>query len=172
MRKQLTSGPYRSKTVIVSADSTTEGTGEFIPPDRLHITSELGGGKMEMIYIGEKGWSRDGDAWKELKLPGGGPLSQIDGSMIDDLILTITDVKLVGPELLDGRPMIVVSYVSDLSKSKIMTMDVKSNVKVWIGATDGLVYKQVIEGDAGGVASTTTQTVEYDPGIVIEAPAP
>jgi hypothetical protein len=68
--------------------------------------------------------------------------------------------------MLDGRPVIAISYIADMSKAPGYGLPGTQNVTLWIGAADGLLYKQEIK--SGG--STTTQVVEYDAGIVIEPP--
>ncbi len=165
-KKQLTSGPYRSTTTIVTSDGTTELTGEVIPPDRMRVKSEA----MEMIYVGQDSWAKSSGEWEKSKMPGSGVLAQFTEAFMDEMAGTMSDVKFVGPGEANGTPAWVYSYTSDLSKATTMKMDSKSAVKVWIGVADGLIHKQEIDGEAMGIKSKTTQVVEYDASIKIEAP--
>jgi hypothetical protein len=170
MRKQLKSGPYRSKTTITSNNVATKVTGEIAPPDKMHVISDLGGKAMEQIFIGDKAWMKTGGVWTASPIAGGQIFAQLTDSFISDFAGTISDVKLVGPEALDGAPTMVFTFNSDLNKSTTMKMDSKTSNKVWIRVSDGLVVKQEIDGVAMGVSSHTVQTVEYDPSIKIEPP--
>ncbi|MDQ3249833.1 MAG: hypothetical protein M3Q45_11585, partial [Chloroflexota bacterium] len=44
---------YRSQTTLTSDDSTNQMNGEIIPPDRMHMTSDIGEQGMEMIIISD-----------------------------------------------------------------------------------------------------------------------
>jgi len=170
LRKQLKSGSYRSKTIITSTDGTVEITGEIVPPDRMHVFNSIGGKVIETIYIGDTSWTKTGDTWQESKVGVGQILSQFSDAFVDEMAGTVSDVKLVGPELLNGVPTLVYTYISDLNKATTMKMDSKSVVKAWIRVADGLLVRQEIEGETMGTKSKTVQEVEYDPAIKIEPP--
>ncbi len=121
----------------------------------------------ETIIISDTMWTRAGDGAAWNKSPGGAAmLSMMGEKEIDATTNSITDVKLIGPELLNGVATWVYTFTSDRAD-----LGVTSQVKMWIGALNGLVLQQQVEGEAGGVKSKTTQTVTYDPSIKIEAPA-
>jgi hypothetical protein len=170
-RKQFASGPYRSQTTITSDKSTTEIMGEMIPPDRMHVKRTTAKGVSEQIYIGKKGWSRVGaGAWT----PVDGNLmatfmAQIDGSSLRNIEAITTDVKATGADQVDGAKALVYSYVLDMSKAST-PLDLKTNNKVWINETTGLIMKIESDGAFQGVHSKTVQTVSYDPSITIEPP--
>ena len=171
MRAQLTAGAYRTQTTITGEDFAQEATGEIIPPDRMHIVMQVGEIATEMIYIGDKVWSRQGDAaWQvadRLGMPGSGLL---DESMIADSEKTITEATFVGKETVEGVDALVYSFTSDLNKSEIMPMDSVSQSKVWIDAATGLIVRLEVEDDTMGMKSKTVQVIEYDPSITIEPP--
>jgi hypothetical protein len=170
LRKQLTSGPFRSKTRIESEGTTIEGSSEFVPPNRLHIKTSMLDKNIEQLYVDGRAWSKDGAAWKESKTPGGPLSGLVNAEFIESTIKTVSDVKLLGPETLNTRAVLKISYVSDLSKAPEFGIPGKQNVTAWIGVADGLLYQQEIISEDFGVASTTTQAIEYDPSIRIEAP--
>jgi hypothetical protein len=166
LRKQLISGPFRNKTTIVADGLTITGSGEFIPPNRLRVKSEVGGQKIEQVHIDGRSWAKVGDAWRESKTQSGPLSGLINAEFVEAMLATVTEPKLIGPELLDGRAVIVVSYVADMTKAPGYALPGRPTVKLWIGAADGLLYKQEIADDT----STTTQVIEYDPSISIEPP--
>ncbi len=170
MRAQVNSGPYRNQTTIISDDSTVELNAEIIPPDRMHMTNNFGGQSQEQILIGNKGWMKQGDTWVESPMSGTNLVAQASGEMVDEMIKTISDVTLIGPETVDGVDALVYSYTSDMNKSDTMKMDSISTVKVWIATANGLIIKQEIDSAAMGVKSKTVQVITYDPNITIEPP--
>jgi hypothetical protein len=170
MRAQVNAGPYRNQTTIISDDSTVELSAEIIPPDRMHLTNNFGGQSQEQILIGDKGWMKQGDSWVESPMTGTNIVAQASGEMVDEMIKTISDVTLLGPETVDGVDVLVYSYTSDMNKSDTMKMDSISTVKVWIATASGLIMKQEIDGEAMGVKSKTVQVITYDPNITIEPP--
>lgn len=172
MRGQLSAGPYRTTTTITMEDGAQTIVGTVIPPDRMQVAMDLGGVKTEMIYIGDKVWSRQGDGeWQvadRMGTPGAGLL---DESMIADSEATITAAALVGPEVVEGVAALLYTFTTDLNKSTVMPMDSIMQTKVWIDAATGLVIRQETTDTTAETPSTTVQVVEYDPSITIEAPA-
>jgi outer membrane lipoprotein-sorting protein len=172
LRNQLSAGPYRTTTTITMEDGAQTVVGTVIPPDRMQVAMDLGGMKTEMIYIGDKVWSRQGDGeWQvsdRMGTPGAGLL---DESMIADSEATITAAALVGPEVVEGVATLLYSFTTDLNKSTVMPMASVMQTKVWIDAATGLIVRQEITDTTAETPSTTVQVVEYDPSITIEAPA-
>lgn len=172
LRAQLTAGPYRSTTTITVDGNAQSVTGLVIPPDRMHVMMDLGGMKTEMIYIGEKVWSRQGDAaWVATERMGASGAGLLDESMIADTEATITEAALVGPEEVDGAAALLYTFTTDLSKSTVMPMEGAVHAKVWINAATGLPVRQETEDTMADTPSTTVQIIEYDPTITIDAPA-
>jgi len=166
MKAMLSAGPYRSVTIIETTDGKTEVIGDVIPPDRMHVTMNSNDKRLsETIIISNTMWTRAGEGdWNSS--PGGASvLASLGEKEIDANANSISDVKLVGPELLNGVATWVYTFISDRAD-----LGVTSQVKLWIGALNGLVLQQQVEGEAGGVKSKTTQTIIYDPTIKIEAP--
>jgi hypothetical protein len=175
LRNQLTSGPFRAKTTITSkvggVDSpTVNGSSEFVPPNRLRITINNEGTSIEQLHIDGKSWFKAGGKWQPSKTPTGAANGVITPAFVESMVATITEAKLLGPETLDGRAVLALSYTADLSKMAGGGLDVKQQVNIWVGADDNRLYKQEIVSADGGSQSVTTQVIEYDPSITIEAP--
>lgn len=171
LRGQLTAGPHRITTTITGDELTQTATARVVPPDRLHILMELGGMAMEMIYIGDQVWTKQGEAaWEvsdRLGAPGSGLL---DEAMIADTEQTITAAALVGTERVDGVDALLYTFTTDLSKSTVMPMESIMESKLWVDAATGLVIRQETTDATAGTPTRTVQVIEYDPTVTVEAP--
>jgi hypothetical protein len=167
MRAQLAGGPYRATSTIDSAGTITEMTAEVIPPDTMHV--KIGGGNLELIMVDGTLWSKSPDApWVQM---GGadsmqGILDSIRGQIDDSMV---SNVQLVGSEPVYGEATDVYSFTSILGEGDTA---VTSDTKLWISKTTGLPVRMEATSNAGGVATHTIQTIEYDDTITIEAPTP
>ena len=171
LRAQLTAGPYRSTTTITMEDGAQTMVGEVAPPDRMHVEMDLGGIKTEMIYIGDKVWSKQGDdAWTESDRMGGLGGALLDESMIADTERTIIEAALVGPEQVGGVDAVAYTFTTDMSKSEVMPIESIVQTKVWIDPTTGLIVRQEVTDSLSDTPSTTVQEIEYDSSITIEPP--
>ena len=171
LRGQLTAGPYRTTTVITGEDFEQAATAEIAPPDRMHIRMDMGGMQMEMIYIGDQVWSKQGDgAWEVAERMGAPGAALLDEAMIADTERTITEAALIGPEVLDGVATLLYTFTTDLNLSEIMPMPSVQQTRLWVDAATGLIVRQEMQDATADMPTTTVQTVEYDPTITIEAP--
>jgi len=171
LRSQLAAGPYRTTTVITGEDFEQAATAEIAPPDRMHIRTDMGGMQMEMIYIGDQVWSKQGDgAWEVAERMGAPGAALLDEAMIADTERTITEAALVGPEVLDGVATLLYTFTTDLNLSEIMPMPSVQQTRLWVDAATGLIVRQEMQDATAEMPTTTVQTVEYDPTITIEAP--
>ena len=169
LTNQQAGGAYRTTTTIDADGEPMVLTGEFIPPDRLRVVTDLGDVVQEMIFIGEQGWMKAGDTWTESPISAAQMLGQFR-TAIDEFSVTATDVRFVGNESLNGQETAVYAYTLDMNKSTVTPMDLISSAKLWVNTATGLPVQQEITGEAMGVMSTTTQVIEYDSSITIEPP--
>jgi hypothetical protein len=89
-----------------------------------------------------------------------------DPKMLDELTKT-ADVKFVGPDTLDGAPMLVYQY----TQTNPMGMNLKSTAKTWLSVADGLPRKTETESVFNGKKSTTLVIMsDYNADIKIESP--
>jgi hypothetical protein len=110
-KAQLTSGPFRSVTTLLSEGKTTELTAEFVPPSSLHLVVAGEGTQNETVIIGEKMWSKAGEEWTAM--PGGGP--QVTAMLAEftqdpeSRGVVISNVQYLGLDMVDGTPTWVYS---------------------------------------------------------------
>ena len=171
MRAQLTAGPQRTSTTISLEGSEQTSVGLVIPPDRLHVTMNLGEITTEMIYIGDKVWSKQGDeAWEVSDRLGTAGAGLVGEEMIADGEKTITAAALVGREGVDGVDALRYTYTNDLNQSGLMAMDSVQQVTLWGNTANGLIIRQEIADATSETPSKTVQVIEYDATITIEPP--
>lgn len=170
LKNQQSAGPYRVTTTLDAGSGPMKMVAEVVPPDQLRASVEMTDMNQEMVFIGDKGWMKINDKWTESPMKVGDMLAQMNAVSGELLREVASDVKKVGTELVDGQEAVIYSYLVDMNKSTKMTMDVKSNVKLWITAKTALPIRQEVEGTAMGIKSTTAQTIVYDASIKITPP--
>jgi hypothetical protein len=165
IQAHLDAGPYRVVASITAGAATTAIHGEVILPDRFHLfSSNSGGPEREYIIIGSATYARMNGEWSPLQID----LSGLIANFIDHVDPeTISDVRLAGPEDVNGTPALAYTYTyTNTIDGTLIT----SQGKIWVGAASGLPLKQAVDGEAGGTAYHSEQTIEYDSSITIEAP--
>ncbi len=62
------SSAFRIETKIVNGEGSLTMSVDFAPPDRIHqtVATAAAGGEVELIVIGAKAWSNQGQGWAEL----------------------------------------------------------------------------------------------------------
>lgn len=168
----FTANTVRAKTVLMSASGESQTLlMEYVKPDRMRIVQPDG---TEQIAIKGKGiWKKVDDKWEGEGAEMANMLfGFIEASAVEESLksIQIDSVQFVGPDLLDGKPMFVYTY-----KTQVDLGGTKNNGtgKIWIGALDGRPYKGDSESDSvasPGKTDRTQVTYEYDLNLNIQAP--
>lgn len=154
---------FRIKSVRAAGSTTSESTFEVVLPDRFHII-----GKDEIIIIGSTLYTKKGTTWTKTQLPKDFDLSFADYKKLLEQLGAATDVKFIGPDILDGAPMLVYQYTSTF---KVVNTSVTSVSKVWIAVSDRLPRKSESTSNLTGGSKTVSTYSNYnDPLIIINAP--
>ena len=161
---QLNAKAFRARL-----DSTFDGqemarTIEYVAPDRFRMAGEAD----ETIIIGSNAWIRQNSgAWQKLPIDASQMIASVrDPKMIDE-IRKSAEVKLIGPDTLDGKPMTVYQY----TLRNAMGMDMTSHAKAWISAADNLPRRMETETEIKGKTSKATITYfDYNADIKIDPP--
>ncbi len=156
---------YRTNIIITSADSVSEMNAEVILPDRFHITSKRKDKTSEMIVADGKTYTKTNATWVESTQDMSGLTSGFASAIGEDT--TISDVKFVKPDVVNGKPALVYSFNS-LYKSGDIQVDTAT--MMWVDPLNGLPIKMVEDSVFSGSKSHIERTIEYDPSISIEAP--
>ena len=162
----------RAKTTIDSSDGKqTTITIEYVKPDRVRVIQPDGG---EVIAIKGKGaWQKTGDKWQPMGTQAADMFfTFLEPAAIEEMLklIQVDSVQLVGPELLDGKPVFVYTY-----KTKIQSagQPIEGSNKIWVGAVDGRAYRVETTSESlvnKGKQDHTLATYEYDVPLTIEAP--
>jgi hypothetical protein len=172
-RAQLDAKSYRANiTNSLTSGATNTIVIEFVAPDRYHMsTHSQAGGRdttLEYVIVGKDTFVRmNGAEWRRFPVDMSQMISAIrDPKMLDELAKA-SDVKFVGPDTLDGSPMLVYEYTLD----NAFGSKVKSHAKTWVAVADGLPRRSESEGEFGGVKTKTEMTIsDYNSDIKIEPP--
>lgn len=176
MSEQLNARSFRAR---INSSGSLEGDKtwlvEFVAPDRYHMVMEATGSNsrmtgIEMIRVGTKIYMKSAERpWQEAPTDVSRFLSGFrDPKILDELRKSI-DIKFIGPDTLDGIPMLVYHYT--FVGDKPAEASGSSGTKVWVAATDGLPRKTESESEVGGrTRKLTSNFYDYNTDIKIEPP--
>ena len=162
----------RKLIALKSRTGKIEATGEtpfkqqvqYAAPDRYHVLyREASGHDTEMIMAGNDAHIKSGDSWKEI--PGDtNPAPTMRNSFTEEALQSISDVKYLGEESVNGMPALVYSY-------KLMTVvgNFPVNQKLWVSKSSGLPMKCFVEYSNGPIKTLTT-TFDTQSPVTIELP--
>ena len=131
-------------------------TMEMVMPDRMHMTSQ----QFEMILIGSTSYVKIGPTWQKMNLPQTIDVNQFSPKTYQTALQGLPDIKILGPDMVDGVPTIVYQFGAAGAGASPAT-----TTKVWVGVTDGFPHK--IES---GTATITFS--DFNTPITINAPIP
>jgi hypothetical protein len=144
----------------------------FVRPDRYHLVSQ----ELEVIVVEDTTYLK-GPNGKWTTVPGTEMVGTVEGTLaafagdaaIQERLDTLSesDVTLEGRETINGVETQIYSIDEGPDGSSIF-----GRAKMWIGVEDGLLYRQEVETELGGVGSRTTMEFEYGDDVSIEPPAP
>jgi outer membrane lipoprotein-sorting protein len=137
---------------------------DYVAPDRFHVRYLGGtGAGMEMISIGKEMYMRTGDKWT--KMPGTGTsIPTLRDSFTEEGLKSLTDVKYVGEEEVDGEPALVYSF-GNLTPAGGHPF----TSKMWVSKDTGLPLKIYAEY-TNGVLKHMTIKYDTETPITIEPP--
>ena len=173
LRAELNAKAYRIHTTGSDGDTQYASTIEYVAPDHVHAIV----GKSEYIYVKGVGtWKKGSDGrWvKSATDVSALVFAAYDPAGIEAIMknVVVGQVKLLGPELKDGRATLVYQFVSRTTLSAGTKLLVTSNM--WIGVTDGLPYRLETDNDSilkAGAKAHSESVIDYDPTITFETPS-
>jgi hypothetical protein len=161
---QLSAKSFRARLDSTSDNQEMARTIEYVAPDRFRMAGETD----EMIIIGSNAWMRQSSgAWQKLPIDASQMIAAVrDPKMIDE-IRKNAEVKLIGPDTLDGKPMTVYQY----TLRQAMGTDLTSHAKAWVSVDDSLPRRMETETEIKGKISKATITYfDYNADIKIDPP--
>lgn len=138
---------------------------EYLAPDRYHVVyRDAAGAETEMIMAGNDAYVKDGASWK--KMSGDtNPAPTMRNSFTEEALKSISDVKFLGEESLNGMPALMYSY-------KLVTVvgNFPVTQKIWVSKSSGLPMKCYVEYSNGAIKTLTT-TFDTESPVTIELPS-
>lgn len=177
-----------AKSFRVRGESTTNGSTRtvllnYVAPDRFYMSIQSKTGENasdEIIIIGKDAWRKKGNEnWTKVSMELGGSLAKFAAQMVDPKVLDEKangmEVKLVGPDTLDGMPTLVYEFTARINVGEENSNDevfLKSSGKAWVSTADGMLRKVDSENESEGTKSKSVSTyTDYNySNIKIEPP--
>jgi hypothetical protein len=161
---QLNARSFRARLDSTFDNQETARTIEYVAPDRFRMAGEAD----ETIIIGSNAWVRQNNgAWQKLPIDASQMIASVRDPKIIDQLRKSAEVKLIGPDTLDGKPMTVYQY----TLRNVMGTDMTSHAKAWISVADSLPRRMETETEIKGKTSKATITYfDYNADIRIDPP--
>ena len=169
VRAQLDAKSYRAHvTTSMGGGPENKMVIEYVAPDRYRMAGEVQGGKQEFVIVGGAAYIKGPNGqWVKSPVNAADIVKQFrDPKVLEDMAKT-TDIKLVGPDTVDGTPTLVYEY----TQNNVMGMNMKSTARTWLAVSDGMPRKTEADGEYDGKKTKTLVTMsDYNSDIKIEAP--
>jgi hypothetical protein len=158
-----TSGPYHLEMTMVSAGTTTKMSGDIIMPHSVRMTGE----GLNMVMTPNGVWMDQGSG-KLMKMPDE-MREQMQGMMKQGMNLGVQAVDKVecpGRADFEGSSYTLYKYEA---KADFMGVNTESSVNMHVDGNNKPAWL-VVDGEAMGVKSVTTQKITFDDAITIADP--
>ena len=158
-QSMLHAGPYHLSMTSEAGGKTTKIEADVILPTSEHIKMD----QMEMVILPQGSWMKRGGSWHAAP----GPMAaNMLSSMTSSFKSERSNIVCGSTEEFDGHSYPVYKYDS---AGEAMGIKTSSHITLYKGE-NGLPAGLIVDGTAMGVHSVTTQHINYDPSITIEAP--
>jgi hypothetical protein len=162
MEAHMKAGPYHTKMEMVAGGKTRNIETDVILPSSFHVKMP----EMESIMLKQGTWMKMGATWQAMPAA----LSAMTGNMAQDAMAqgmkNSANFKCGTSAEFDGQSYPLYEFDSSAA---VMGVKATSHIKLFKGAND-LPVGMIVEGEAMGVKSVTTQHIKYDPSIKINPP--
>lgn len=177
-RKLREAKAFRMSTKIVNPQGNMRMTVEYMPPDRMHqrIRLDNSAAEMEMIVIGAKAWSNQGQGWAELPEKFAGAVAdQVKGTLVG-MTNPSTAYTCGGEKDIDGKRMATFTAQLPAAEATVQGKVVKTegppNMQtVYIDVASGLPARNVVEDGKDRNMKLFDGSFEVSDEIKIEEPS-
>lgn len=145
---------FRLETEIVNEQGKLKMQADYVLPDRMHQKVELstGGGPMEMIVIGNKAWSNQGQGWAALPQNFADAVAGQIKETVAKAPTTMTEFKCLGDKEFEGKTYAVyqgllatpIKPESDHKGPHISNLDIPKQQNVYVDKTSGLPVRNIV----------------------------
>ena len=166
---RIQSSPHREDCITDFGDQKIRSLIEFQPPDRRHILDTEDPNDVEAYLIGDVYYWLDTESQQWNK-------TQMNNSGQEAADPTRTKFETAGEEAIDSKPVKVYQFEQTMEQYGVQ---ITQQMKVWIGADDGLIHQTESQGDVLGLndqgeafkrPAKASCTFVYDPAIEVKAP--
>ena len=164
MRAQMEVKSFRVRMEFSYSGNSNTRVVEFVAPDRFHMISD----KNEVFIVGPATYMKGPKGnWQRVPMDVNAMIQSFRDPQIIDEVRKSTNAKFIGPDTLDGSPMLVYEY----TMSNAFGTNSTSTTKSWISATDGLPRRLEIDGEIDSMKARAVNTYyDYNADIKIEPP--
>lgn len=148
---------FRATMKVEAGGQTQEGSMEVVLPDKMHVKMTVAGQQVEMIMIGADTYTKFGDNWMKMTLPG----MEETAIDVDDLskdfqeASTSSAAQKGGTDTVNGK------------RCQVYTITEPSGDKTELCMADGLPLRVVIQSSDSKVTMTFS---DFNANIEIKAP--
>lgn len=145
---------FRLDTTISNAEGVLKMQAEYILPDRMHQTVQLGGGgvPMEMIVIGKQAWSNQGGGWAELPQQFADTVAGQIKETVAEAPKVATEYKCAGDAEFEGKTYSLYQGVLAMPLSadakekgpRVSSVSVPNQQNVYIDKATGLPARNIV----------------------------
>jgi hypothetical protein len=166
---RIQTSPHREDCSTDFGDEKIRSLIEFQPPDRRHILDTEDPNDAEAYLIGDVYYWFDTESQQWNK-------TQMNNSGQEAADPARTNFETAGEEAIDSKLVKVYQFVQTMEQYGVQ---ITQQMKVWIGAEDGLIYQTESQGDVLGVndkgeafkrPAKASCTFVYDPAIEVKIP--
>lgn len=145
---------FRLETTIVNAQGKLNMKADYVLPDRMHQVVRLGdeGAAMEMIVVGKRAWSNQGQGWAELPEKFAETVAKQMQETVAAPTKTMTDYKCLGEQDLEGKTYSVFQGVlpmpidpaAEQKGPRLSALSTPNQQKVYVDKVTGLPVRNIV----------------------------
>ncbi len=162
MDAHLKAGAYHTQIDMDMGALKRKTEVDVILPSSFHMKSD----QTESIVLANGAWMKAGDEWKAMPAAMSGLISSSIKNNMDTSKMNLSNVQCLGAQQMEGQTY--TAYTFD-SSAEVMGTKATSHITTYKNS-NGLPAIMMIEGEAMGHKSKTTQHITYDPNIKISPP--
>jgi hypothetical protein len=174
--KLRASKAFRMKTTIVNEQGSLKMSVDYVLPDRMHqkVSLSTGSGPLELIVIGTKAWSNNGQGWAEMPANFAEHVAGQIKQSIAEPPPSNSDFTCLGDKELEGKSYAAYRALLAAPQAEGQSQGASSGTNiqtVYIDKTTGLPERNIVTADLASEKRLFDGTFSFPEAITIEAPA-
>jgi hypothetical protein len=173
--KLRASKAFRMKTTIVNEQGSLKMSVDYVLPDRMHqkVSLSTSSGPLELIVIGTKAWSNNGQGWAEMPanfaehVAGQIKQTVAQAPPNDSDFTCLGDKELEGKSYAAYRAVLAVPTPEGQAPSANLVTNIQT---VYIDKTTGLPERNIVTADLASEKRLFDGTFSFPETLTIEPP--